>query len=490
MEMRRTILVLAAAAVVATPALAQLRTLRQADVTEAAQQHQQIVAEFGGAMTGPRASYVETIGRRVAAFSGTANAGQTYHFTTLNSAVENAFSVPGGYVYITRQLMGLMGDEAELAFVLGHETGHVAADHSRTRQSRAQRGSIIGVLGAIVGGVIGNNAFGNLVSQGLQQYGQLATLKFSRAQEYEADQLGIRYITQAGYDPAAGGTMLDALTRASALEARVQGKTGRSTPEWASTHPLSENRSLQAAQLARATGRMGQGMRNRDAFLAQVDGVMVDDDPAQGVIEGTSFTHPDLRLRFDVPAGFQMQNGTDAVTIDGTPGKAQFSGGRFNGDMQAYVSGVLAGLTSGQGQMQMAPLQRTSVNGIPAFFTTGRAQTQSGVVDVSVFAYQWNANTAYHFVMLTQGGAGIGPFESMVGSLRRITPAEAAAIRPRVISVASVRAGDTLQSLASRMAYRDYRLERFLSLNNLTTASRLAPGSRVKLIVYAVRRAA
>ena len=74
-------------------------------------------AEFGGAETGARAAYVEGIGRRVAAFSGTANAGQAYRFTTLNSAVENAFSVPGGYVYITRQLMGLMNDEAELAFV-------------------------------------------------------------------------------------------------------------------------------------------------------------------------------------------------------------------------------------------------------------------------------------------------------------------------------------------------------------------------------------
>ncbi|WP_309611098.1 M48 family metalloprotease [Sphingomonas sp.] len=486
--MRKSIMLLTAAAVLATPALAQLRTLRQSDVAEAAKQHEQVVAEFGGAMTGPRAAYVDNVGRRVSAYSGTANAGQVYHFTTLNSAVENAFSVAGGYVYITRQLMGLMGDEAELAFVLGHETGHVAADHSRTRQKSAQRSQIIGVLGAILGGVVGNNAVGNLIGQGIQQYGQLATLKFSRAQEYQADQLGIGYIAQAGYDPLAGATMLDALTRSSALEARVQGKTGRSTPEWASTHPLSENRSVQAKQLAQATGRVGRGLRNRDAFLAQLDGVLVDDDPAQGVIEGTSFTHPDLRLRFDVPVGFQMQNGTDAVTIAGSSGKAQFGGGRYNGDLQAYVGQVLQGLTGGEQQVQMGPLQRTQVNGIPAVVTTGRAQTDSGVVDVSIFAYEWSPTSAYHFIMLTQGGQGIGPFQQMVGSLRRITPAEAAAVRPRVIDVATVRAGDTLQSLAGRMAYRDYRLERFLSLNNLSTSSRLVPGTKVKLIVYGTRR--
>ncbi len=486
--MRKPLLILTAAALIATPALAQLRSLRQSDVAEASKQHAQIVAEFGGAETGARANYVEAIGRRVAAQSGTANAGQIYHFTTLNSPVENAFSVPGGYVYITRQLMGLMGDEAELAFVLGHETGHVAADHSRTRQKASTRNSILGVLGAIVGGVVGNNPFGSLISQGLQRYGQLATLSFSRQQEYEADRLGIRYLAQAGYDPTAGATMLDALTRSAALETRVQGKTGRSTPEWAMTHPLSQNRSVQALQLARQFARPGAAMRNRDAFLAQLNGVKVDDDPAQGIVDGTSFTHPDLRLQFVVPVGFQMSNSADAVTIEGSSGKAQFSGGRFDGNMQTYVGQVLQKLTGGQTEVQMGPLQQTSVNGIPAVYTTGRAQTDGGVVDVSIFAYQWSANTAYHFVMLTQGGQGIGPFQSMVGSLRRITPTEAAAIRPRILQVTTVRSGDTPQSLASRMAYRDYQLDRFLSLNNLQANSRLVPGSKVKLVVYGTRR--
>ena len=486
--MRKSLFMLTAVAVIATPALAQLRTLRQNDVAEASKQHAQVVAEFGGAETGARANYVEAIGRRVAAQSGTANAGQTYRFTTLNSPVENAFSVPGGYVYITRQLMSLMGDEAELAFVLGHETGHVAADHSRTRQKASTRNSILGVLGAIVGGVVGNNPFGSLISQGLQRYGQLATLSFSRAQEYEADQLGIRYIAQAGYDPTAGATMLDALTRSAALESRVQGKTGRSTPEWAMTHPLSQNRSAQALQLARQFARPGQGLRNRDAFLAQLNGVKVDDDPAQGIVDGTRFTHPDLRLQFVIPTGFQMSNSADAVTIEGSSGKAQFSGGRFDGNMQAYVGRVLQTLTGGQTQVQMGELQQTSVNGLPAVYTVGRAQTDNGVVDVSIFAYQWSADTAYHFVMLTPGGQGIGPFQSMVGSLRRISTSEAAAIRPRILQITTVRSGDTIQSLAGRMAYRDYQVDRFLSLNNLQTSSRLAPGSKVKLVVYGARR--
>jgi len=128
---------LAGIAAVAVPAavLAQAgpRYLAQRDVVEAQRQHPEIVAEFGGAETGSRATYVEGVGRRVGAFSGLANSTQTLHYTTLNSAVENAFALPGGYVYITRQLMGLMGDEAELAFVLGHETGHIAANHAQAR---------------------------------------------------------------------------------------------------------------------------------------------------------------------------------------------------------------------------------------------------------------------------------------------------------------------------------------------------------------------
>ncbi len=138
--MRTPYALFAAAAVIVAPAAAQVqqpRYLNPRDVQEAARQHSEVVAEFGGAETGPRAAYVEGVGRRIAAYSGTANAGQVYHFTTLNSAVENAFAVPGGYVYITRQLMGIMNDESELAFVVGHETGHIAANHAQARRSAA-----------------------------------------------------------------------------------------------------------------------------------------------------------------------------------------------------------------------------------------------------------------------------------------------------------------------------------------------------------------
>ena len=151
---------------------------------------------------------------------------------------------------------------------------------------------------------------------------------FSREQEYESDTLGMRYMIAAGYDPGGAARLLAALSRETALQARLQGRKNRQLPEWALTHPLSENRMERALDEARATGRLGTGLRNRDRFLSQLEGIYVDDDPAQGIIDGTLFTHPDLRIQFRVPAGYLMSNGTYAVTIAGSAGKAQFSGGR------------------------------------------------------------------------------------------------------------------------------------------------------------------
>lgn len=500
--MRFATVFLATSAVVLTPAVAQVsapypqRPQAQAqgnyldprDVQESTRDHAALIQEFGGAETGARAAYVDGVGRRVSAYSGVANPGQTLHFTALNSPVENAFATPGGFVYITRQLMGIMNDESNLAFVLGHETGHIAARHSRQRESAASKNAILGVLGAVLGGVVGDNIFGNVISQGAQQFSKYRTLSFSRKQEYEADQLGIRFMTQAGYDPNGAATMLNQLGRASALESRVQGDTSRAAPEWTQTHPLTQNRVAQAQQVARATGRVGTGLRNRDAFLAQLSGVMVGDDPAQGVIEGRSFTHPDLGMQFMVPTGYLMQNSTSAVNIDGTGGKAQFSTARYDGNMQNYINQVVYGLTEGKTQVAMGPIQRTMINGIPAYVAIGRANTNNGQVDVSVVAYEWDRKTAYHFIMLTQGGQGVGPFLPLVNSLRRISAQEAAAIRPRVINVVTVKRGDTVQSLASQSAYRDYQVERFAALNGINATDRLVPGQKVKLVVYGTRR--
>jgi predicted Zn-dependent protease len=375
-----------------------------------------------------------------------------------------------------------MGDESQLAFALGHEVGHVAANHAHIREQYAQRNPL-GVFGQIVGAIFGPGAVTNVLLQA-----KLDQLSFSREQEYEADTLGLRYMIAAGYDPAGAAQLLAALSRETALQARVQGRTNRQTPEWASTHPLSENRMQRALEEARATGKLGTGVHDRDTYLDEIEGLYVDDDPAQGVIDGPTFTHPDLRIQFRVPTGYLMSNGTYAVTISGSAGKAQFSGGRYSGTLDNYILRLLQELTQGQVQLLVQQPQHTTINGMQAAFTTARFNSQSGPIDLSVVAYQWDSQHVYHFVMLTPGGYGIGPFAPMVSSLREITPQEAAAIRPRVIHVITVAQGDTIQSLASRMAYRDFKVERFMALNGLSANSQLAPGQKVKLVVYGPRR--
>src|SRR5919112_3795975 len=182
----------------------------------------------------------------------------------LNSPVMTAFAVPGGYLYVTRQLVGLANDEAELAFVLGHEAGHIAARHSSERK-RANIFSQILAVG--LGAVTGSSQLGNLAGQVTQS----VVLSYSRKQELESDNLGVRYLAAAGYDPAASASFLGSLGAATSLEARASGRNDeRSTPSWARTHPLSADRVTRALRTARATGRAGSGLRNRDAFLARI----------------------------------------------------------------------------------------------------------------------------------------------------------------------------------------------------------------------------
>ena len=190
-----------------------------------------------------------------------------------------------------------------------------------------------------------------------------------------------------------------------------------------------------------------------------------------------------------MPTGYLMQNSASAVSIEGSAGKAQFSGGAYSGTLDNYIALVINGLTGGRQQVAMSQPQRTTINGMEAMYSLMRANTSSGAVDVSVMAYRWDRDTVYHFAMLTQAGVGIGPFASMVDSFRRVPANEAAAIRPRVIDVVTVRAGDSVRSLAQRMAYRDFQLERFVALNGIGANSPLTPCQKIKLVVYGSRRA-
>ncbi len=464
---------------VAGPASAQSAgaPISAAEAQQGAQYHEQFLNEFGGAMTGSQAAYVEQVGKNIAVQSGLANSQSAFNVTLLNSSVDNAFAVPGGYVYVTRQLVSLMNNEAELAGVLGHEVGHVAARHSASRQRQAQRNSILGAIGSILSGVLlGDSSLGQLGQQIFSAAPQLLTAQYSRRQETEADNLGIQYLKNAGYDPRAMATLLQSLAAQTALDAALQGRDA-TMPQWASTHP--DPASRVRAALAQA-GNVA-GITNRDTFLTRIDGLLYGDDPQQGVIEGNTFIHPDLRLTFTAPNGFYMVNGTRAVSINGQSGQAQLTTGPYNGNLEAYVRQAFQAIG---GQTQLAPqtLQRTTVNGLPALYGVARVNTGQQTVDVTVFAYEFSNSQAFHFAALTPAGRA-STFNSMFNSMRRINSNEAAQVIPRRVDVVTARNGDTVQSLASRMAYSNAQVERFRVLNGLAANAQVVPGEKYKVVV-------
>jgi predicted Zn-dependent protease len=469
---------MALAAVPFQPLLAQTASsISPQDKAQGAEAHPQLLREYGGAYMGPQAAYVRRVGQRIAVQSGLSNAQSDFTVTLLNSPVDNAFAIPGGYVYVTRDLLALINDEAELASVMGHEVGHVAARHARGRNNATTAAS----LGtSLLGALLGNSALGQIATKVVGTGAQLTILGYSRGQETQADSLGVQYLVKAGYDPLAASTMLAELAAQNTLEARIGGKSG-SSPTIFSTHPDPLGRITRTRQEALATGYT-KGVRNRDAFLAAIDGMIYGDDPAQGIVDGETFRHPGLNLAFTAPSGFAMSNGSDAVTITGQGGQATFSGGPYAGDLDGYIRGVLKAL-SPDSNLDIGTARRFQVGGIDAARTTVGATTQSGPVDVTVVAYAAEAKAAYHFVLVTAQGAGIGPFQSLVDSFRRLSASEAAAIKPRRIKVVTVGRRDTVATLAARMAYPTMQAERFRVLNALAADAVVRPGQKVKLVV-------
>jgi predicted Zn-dependent protease len=453
--------------------------------SDGAKYHPEIMKEFGGAMQSPQTAYVVRVGKSIAVQSGLGNAESDFTVTLLNSPVNNAFAIPGGYVYITRQLVALCNSEAEMAGVLGHEVGHTAARHSQKRQKSTTIANIFGVGGAILGSVLGDN--GGLlgaIGGGLKQYSgaaaQLLSLRYSRRQEEEADDLGIRYLSKAGYDPTALSAMLNSLAMQTAVDARVSGMGENAVPEWASTHPDPAKRVVRAATGAKAFP--ANSTRKPDSHLTAINGMLYGDDPAQGVVEGQDFLHPDIRMKFSAPTGFGIQNGTDAVSINGNSGKAIFRQGAFNGDRSAYVAAAFKTVAGQNMSIPVGDVRQTTVNGIPAFYSSTVVNTQQGAREVTVFAYEWGGGIAYHFITITAANSSL--FNGMFNSMARLNDNQVAAIKPRKLRVVTVAKGESVASLASRMAYTSLQTERFRALNGFSANQNVALGQKVKIVTY------
>jgi predicted Zn-dependent protease len=247
-----------------------------------------------------RQRYVRDLGMRLARVSERPNLPWT--FRVIDDPVVNAFAIPGGHIYVTRGIMAHLNNEAELASVIGHEIGHVTARHSVTQMSQQQ----LAQLGLVVGVALkpGLARYAGIAVQGLQ----LLFLKYSRDDESQADQLGLRYMRRGGYDV---NRMPDVFTL---LDRVSQASGGGRVPDWLSTHPNPVNRrgAIEHAIAALPPDSLGKVV-NRDGYLRQVDGMVFGENPRDGYFHGSEFLQPDLRIRFTFPAGWTTQNQRQAV---------------------------------------------------------------------------------------------------------------------------------------------------------------------------------
>ncbi len=451
-----------------------------------AQEHPKLVEQFGGDYPDASlAAYVSRVGEAVASHAEVQDV--PYTFTVLDDDDINAFALPGGYVHVTRGLVTLASNEAELAGVLGHEIGHITARHAAQRYSSATAANLgIGVL-SILGAVAGlPSELTQAAGSGLQAGAGVYLQSYSRDQELEADSLGIRYMTKAGYDPEAMVTFfrkLDAWTRLQAAEVGDPGAADRF--DIMASHPRTADRVQQAARLAAAAEAPGERL-DQAAYLKAIDGVLFGDSPAQGFRRGRDFIHPQLRIAFTVPAGFILKNGARQVLATGPNGALIVFDGEGRAGVARQVPDMATYLTQVWAKnVPLAGVERIQINGAEAATGVARLQTRGGAAIIRLVAIRGGPDSIWRFIFLAPPSDAQrlqADFQRTAMSFRRLSAAEAAAAKPWRIDVVPVQAGDTAESLAQRMAVDEDRLETFRALNGLDAGARLTPGQQVKLV--------
>ena len=360
------------------------------------QASQQVAALFGLYRDPKVERYVSNVGNRVLATSHLRRPGTPEEirktpitFGVLDSPIINAMALPGGYIYVTRGMLAHLNDEDQLATVLGHEIGHVAARHA-ARQSWQQQIAQTLLLG---GAVLGQGAFG-LPAQDILNLGgmaaQLIFLRYSREDELEADKLGVEYAALAGYDAR------DVIAFFQTLR-RIQEKEGQGMPSFLSTHPDPGDRAQRIRELAAAFPREKRRGPADTRYLNVIDGLVLGEDPRQGFVEANVFYHPELRFRFPVPRGFKVINQPAQVVMVENQNRAVMG---FASTGEKSLEGAVAKFVNQPG-LRVIERGPARSNGFPAFFVVADSQMENGqVVRVLVYFLQYRG-VVYHFIGYT-----------------------------------------------------------------------------------------
>lgn len=395
------------------------------------------VDESIGTLSDPAITgYVRRVGDRV---SGGAPEGQfDYDFRVLEMDEPNAFALPGGYVFISRGLLALTNSEDELAGILGHEVGHVAARHGASQASvqaplriatgigAAATGIVSGTLGDYVAGV-GGAATDALFSS------------YSRGQEREADELGQRFMATSGYDPVALASALDSLDHYTVLKGQSGG------PAFFSSHPSTPERVAATRTRAQSlTVSPGAPTAGRATHVAHLGGLRMGPDPDQGVFVDEDFLHPGMNFAVAFPKGWKTVNAR------------QYVGARADRGV------VVVTLVEGTDPMTVAretekrdgvdlKLRQDRVGGLPAVVGEAPASMEGrdAILDVAWIKHEGSVFQLFASSLVSDAEARkLG--QGAIRSFRPLRAADRRRIRVPRLRIVPARAGETTGALAAR----------------------------------------
>jgi predicted Zn-dependent protease len=464
----------------------QINAVRGADEQdEGARSYARITRQFGIYDDPELTAYVDRIGRRLAKVSEQPDAPWT--FTVLDTAAVNAYSTQGGYIYLTRGLLALASDEAQLAGVIGHEIGHVTAGHYAQRLERSGIMLFLLSVGAIGLAVLGADPtmFNNALTLG-EPVGSSLLAVYSRSDEIEADDLGIRYMLRAGYDPYAQADFLKRLTASRDLQLRIaQTNYDASRVDFFATHPSNAPRIRQAIQTAHqaAASAPDADARNRKQFLAAIDGIVYGVKSDLGFVEGRTFRHPRLGISLTAPPQFTFTSLAQAIVARGPQG-ARFimaAAEDHEGPLTDYIRQTwMPAIASSASIGALRDLTSEHINGIEAATAVLPVEDDEGAHDVLLVAYRLDRKI-YRVIGTVPEGADLLPaLREAARTFRRLSAEEAARLREKRIEIVS--AESEVDAMAARMNVTEYRVELFRVLNGLAPEDALTPGTQVKVV--------
>jgi len=437
--------------------------------SEAQRENQRILASYGGHYENPhlQAMIEQTVDRLVAASE---RPDLKYKVTILNSPAINAFALPNGQLYVTRGLIALANDKAELASVLAHEMGHVIARHAEIREEQAREA-------AIASGTLSDVVKDPQMTALALAKSKLTLATFSRAQEFEADGIGVGIAARAGFDPYGAARMLNNLQRNAELKSPNAASEVHAA-DFLATHPATPDRIKNALANARQFSSPGSGARDRAEYLADLDSVVYGEDPSEGLVRGRRFLHAKLGFTFLAPPGFTLDNTSQAVLGLKDGGAEMLRLDVVSVPAEQSLSDYL--VSGWMENVDPASVQAFTVSGFPAATATARGTDWS----FRLFAVRFGSDV-YRFIFAAKSMTAQTDrsFRESVESFHRMTLKESAEVRPSRLKIVTVGAHDTVQGLAHRMAVADHKLDRFLVLNGLGPHDRLKPGTKVKLVV-------